>query len=189
MTADSLRSEWSKRLVHQGRTEIASADSDVDDVREGSATRTGHDTSADAFGQVLHPTQSRSNLGNDVDTIDDETLILGTTESQVSNGPPFRRVDRGSCPHLLPLAGHITFSGQVHQRVEYVCIHHLTRGVDQEIPYLEDTSEVDSSSGGSGSSQREEALPLRSRLQVVHGSHDSGQVRVAIAANCRLTGL
>ena len=70
VTRDSLPPERSQGLVHHDRSEVGSADADVDDGVDAMALVAGQVSGADAFGEVAHGRQDLVHVGHHVVAVD-----------------------------------------------------------------------------------------------------------------------
>ena len=116
----ALRVGRKREISHYG-TEIAAADTDVDDVLDALAGKALPLSVADRVGEISHRSEHLPHAGHDVLAVDlDLRLGIHIAKCGMKNGAAFGGVDLLTREHLLDFGLEIGFLGELDK-----CFHHL----------------------------------------------------------------
>ena len=94
-----------QRLVTHRRAEVAAADADVDDARDGLPGVALPLTGAYALCELAHLVEHRMHAGYDIDAVDDDVLGARRAQRDVQHGALFGHVDLVAAEHRLDALG------------------------------------------------------------------------------------
>ncbi len=102
MQAQVRMSAGAQRSASHCRTQIRTANPDVDDIRNALTSEARPAAIADFVGEGRHARQHRLNIGTDFVAIEDETCIRRLPQAGMQGGTVFGRVDAFPSQHGVP---------------------------------------------------------------------------------------
>ena len=105
-----------QRLVHHHRSQIRTADADVDHRRDAFAGRAAPLTAAQPVGEVAHPVQNVVHVGDDVLTVDRQLRVARQPQRGVQHRTVLRGVDVDAGEHRVALALQVGRAREIEQQ-------------------------------------------------------------------------
>ncbi len=107
-----------QRFVSHHRTEVRTADADVNDVSDSFAGVAFPRTAANTVGEIRHFIEHAMDLGHDVFAVHQNGRVLRRTQSHVQNGAVFRDIDFVTTKHGLQPFAQAALMRQTQQQLE-----------------------------------------------------------------------